>query len=87
MIKSREKAKIIKVLGKQYSGKILKEFTRKGIVNEKGNSYQASDVRKIVNADESMKNEALEIIILQLVKTTEKKQIKNAEMRKNLTKK
>ena len=85
MIKARIKARIIKALGKHYSGKILKEFARKNIVNAKGEAYKAQDIRKLVGGD--WEQEPHETVILQFLKRTEANNKRKAARRKVATSK
>ena len=82
MITSKEKSKVHKVLGKHYTGKILKFFAVINIVNSKNEPYTSNDIRRIVNG--FLELPEIEYKILQFVKHEEKKQLKQLEKRKLL---
>ena len=83
MLTHLENKKVIKILGKKYSSKIIPHLAKKNIVNSDGNEYAAGSIQKIVNRERE--NLSVEIAILQLVKATEIQLQKVAEKRKLLT--
>lgn len=85
MLTITEQAKIISVLGKHYSGPILREFDRLGIRQKSGGAYQAGSIRKFVTRKQS--DLEVELAIMKFVKRTEKKKAATVAKRKDLMKK
>ena len=83
MLTVPEQKLIKKVLGKQYTGKIIPFLSKKKIVNADGNDFNAESIKKFVGR--KRENLTVELAILQLVKITETKQKKLAEKRKEIT--
>lgn len=81
MITEKEKKRIIEVLGKHYSNKIIEYLQTKGIVNAKGQAFSQTSIRQIVNGFDG-NNKPVELEILKLVDKTERTDQKNAERRK-----
>lgn len=83
MISDQEKARIIAVLGKHYSRKIIPVLTKKGILNDKYEQFSPGSIRLFVNGERE--NLRVEIEILKLVAKTEETKKKTAQLRKTLT--
>lgn len=73
MITPQEKSRIIAMLGKQYSKSILQHFAKLQITNADGREYSNASIRMFVCGERE--NLPVELAILKLVKTTERKKI------------
>lgn len=85
MITEEEQKRVIDVLGKHYSGKIIAHLNKKEIVNTDGNAFSPESIRLFVGGHRE--NETVEFAILQFVNTTEKANQRKAERRQKLTSK
>jgi len=83
MITAKEKARIIKVLGKHYTKSILIEFEKKQIFNTNLQPFISANIRKLIAG--TWNKTLLETEILKFVKKTENNQKRQAEARKKLS--
>lgn len=83
MLTFLEQKRVIKVLGKHYSGKIIPHLTKKGILNYDNNEFSAVSIRQIVTRDRE--NLSAELEIMQLVVDTELANKNMIAKRKQLT--
>jgi hypothetical protein len=82
MITQKEKARIITVLGKQYSKPILAQLQKLQITNADGGMYSNESIRQFVCGNRE--NLTIELEILRLVKKTETKNAALQIVRKKL---
>ena len=82
MIFPNEKEKIIEVLGKQWSRKILPYLKSKKVKNAKGQFYSSKSIENIMNAKAD--NYDVEKNIIELVKEEQEKQKKLKAFKKQV---
>lgn len=82
MITNKENARIISVLGKQYSNPIAAHLQKLKIINADGGNYSNESIRQFVNGNRE--NVVVEMQILKLVNTTERKKVTLQKTRKSL---
>lgn len=82
MITKKENARIISVLGKQYSKPIAAHLQKLKITNADGGNYSNESIRQFVNGNRE--NVVVEMQILKLVNTTERKKVTLQKTRKSL---
>lgn len=82
MIKDTEKEKIIAVLGKQYSLKIIQQLEKKGIKPLRATVFTTKIIQNIINGH--LEHEQVEIEILKLTKATARRKIKHENRLKSL---
>jgi hypothetical protein len=80
MISETQKEKIIEVIGKQYSPKIILHLTKKKIFNADGHKFSPASIQKIVSGKQP--NETVELEIAKCVAKI-KNQKKKAQETKN----
>jgi len=85
MIKPREKARIIKTLGKHYSKKIIAELNKQKIFNADGKEFSSESIRRIVCG--LNENIDVEIAVLKFTKKITTRQQQTIAKRKLLIKK
>jgi len=85
MIKPREKARIIKTLGKHYSKKIIAELNKQKIFNADGKEFSSESIRRIVCG--LNENIDVEIAVLKFTKKIATRQQQTIAKRKLLIKK
>lgn len=84
MITDIQKCKIIEVIGKQYSPKIIAHLIKMKIFNSDGHNYSKSSIQKIVSGKQP--NDIVELEIAKLVAKVKKQREKTVATKNKLLK-
>ena len=82
MITKRERKRLKKIIGKEYSYKVLKELNAKGLRNRLGNPYSLSHIRNVFAGKRS--HEIIENAIYTAAETAIEKNRNETERRERI---